>query len=201
MRWHASFQSYSQLRSNLWQVKYAQPAAYTVAMLAWSGIEFGGAMDSAGAFAELKSAVRWGADFILQSGSQIGHMCTFHAQVGRGAAAGCGDDACRYDHGYWGRPEDYSRDYAYAAQRRTYTINATHPGTEVWASASAALAAAHMLFRESDAEYAERLLAVALPLYACAASPLHNPSNLFLQDAGLPEASPRTHQASRTASP
>ena len=48
-------------------VKYGQPAAYAMAMLAWSGVEFAAGLDAAGALPELKLAVRWGADYILKA--------------------------------------------------------------------------------------------------------------------------------------
>lgn len=125
-------------------VKYGQPAAYTLSLLAWGGIEFERGFLAAGALGELRSAVRWGTDFILQAGSQVEENCTYHAQVGRGAAEGCSAPDCKYDHGFWGRAEDYA-EYPFAYQRRTYSINAGKPGVEIWASASAALAAAHQL--------------------------------------------------------
>ena len=192
-------------------VKYGQPAAYTVSMLAWSGVLFAEPLRAAGAMDELKSAVRWGSDYILQASRHIEHGCTFHAQVGRGAAMHCSRDACKYDHGYWGRPEDYERDFTYASQRRTYSINSTNPGIEIWASASAALSAAHMLLRDDggrsdggpssagsssslDADavlYAAELLVVSKALYGCAADPSHNRGDAFLQHAGLPEVAPQ----------
>jgi hypothetical protein len=84
-------------------VKYGQPAAYSVAVLAWSGIEFATGLADAGQLDELKGAVRWGTDYILKAATHVNRRCTYYAQVGRGAAEGCDSDACRYDHGYWGR--------------------------------------------------------------------------------------------------
>ena len=96
-------------------VKYGQPAAFTVAMLAWSGLEFTSGLRQAGALEELKSAVRWGTDYMLNAAKHVQNDCTYYAQVGRGAAEGCEEgEACKYDHGYWGRAEDYSRDYEHA---------------------------------------------------------------------------------------
>ena len=120
-------------------IKYGQPAAYSVSVLAWSGIEFATGLEAAGSLTELKSAVRWGTDYMLNAASHLQHECTYYAQIGRGPPRGCSDDACKFDHGYWGRPEDYERDYAFASLRRTYPVNASRPGIEVWASASAAL--------------------------------------------------------------
>ena len=105
--------------------------------------------------------------------------------MGRGAAEGCSRESCKYDHGYWGRAEDYDA-YSFAHQRRTYSIDASRPGTEIWASASAALAAAHLLLRDEDASYSADLLQVAAALFKCASN--HNPLNANLQDS-LPEVS------------
>jgi endoglucanase len=141
-------------------VKYGQPAAYTISVLAWTGVEFARGLDLAGSLGELKNAVRWGADFILSSATHIHQDCTYFAQVGRGAALHCHDDSCKYDHGYWGRPEDYAS-YAFAHQRRTYKIDSTHPGNEIWAAAAAALAAAHVLLVDDDFAYSAQLLGVS----------------------------------------
>ena len=64
-------------------VKYGQPAAYSISVLAWGALEFHEGFQAAGALDELKSAVRWGTDFILQAASQLDQRCRYHAQVGR----------------------------------------------------------------------------------------------------------------------
>ena len=151
--------------------------------------------------------MRWGADHLLAAATHLEDRCTFYAQVGRGARDGCTEPSCKYDHGYWGRPEDYGT-YAYAQQRRTYAIDADSPGTEIWAGASAALAATHLLLRRrsrgeaagrgtgaasADAEqdlglYLERTINASRALYACAMR--HNPTHQRLQ-AALYEAAPQ----------
>ena len=168
-------------------VKYGQPGAYSMALLAWGALEFEEGFRVAGALDELKLAVRWGTDYILQAASHLDQRCTYYAQVGRGAAEGCGRADCKFDHGYWGRAEDYAT-YEFASQRRTYSIDADRPGTEVWAAASAALAAAHQLLAADDAAYAAKLLHVAQALFACATE--HNPLNTRLQES-MPEVSPQ----------
>ena len=52
-------------------VKYGQPAAYTISILAWSGLEFERGLRAGGGFEELKLAVRWGADFILAAATHL----------------------------------------------------------------------------------------------------------------------------------
>lgn len=172
-------------------IKFGQPAAFTMSILAWSGLVFAESLQRAGALEELKRAVRWGTDYMLQAARHVDRACTYYAQVGRGAADGCRHDACKYDHGYWGRPEDYHARYAFAWQRRTYWVNSSRPGIEIWASASAALAAAHLLFRQDDHAYSSTLLRTSRKLFECAADGNHNPENAFLQAAGLPEVAPQ----------
>ena len=75
-------------------VKYGQPGAYTVAMLAWSAGEFKSGLLEAGAYEETIEAIRWGADYILKAGGRLHQNCTFAAQVGRGAQDGCTSDDC-----------------------------------------------------------------------------------------------------------
>ena len=61
-------------------VKYGQPAAYTMSILAWSGQIFAAPLRDVGALDELKLAVRWGVDFILAAASQLdATTCTFAA--------------------------------------------------------------------------------------------------------------------------
>jgi endoglucanase len=59
------------------------------------------------------------------------------------------------DHECWERPEDMD------TERTVYNISAGRPGSEVAGETAAALAAASMVFREADPEYAETLLANA----------------------------------------
>lgn len=166
-------------------VKYGQPAAFSMTLLAWSGVEFEEGFRAAGALDELRNAVRWGADFMLAAATHLDRNCTYYAQVGRGARNGCTEPSCKFDHGFWGRPEDYDG-YRFAHQRRTYAIDARTPGAEIWAGASAALAATHMLLRRSDDpvgevgdQYMDRLLGTSQALYECAVA--HAPMGGRLQ--------------------
>ena len=62
-------------------VKYGQPAAYTLSVLAWGALEFTSGFRKAGALSEVKAAVRWGSDYILKAASHLDNFCTYHAQV------------------------------------------------------------------------------------------------------------------------
>lgn len=60
------------------------------------------------------------------------------------------------DHNCWERPEDMD------TSRITYQINSNSPGTEVAAETAAALAAASIVFANTDPIYAEKLLDTAM---------------------------------------
>jgi endoglucanase len=59
------------------------------------------------------------------------------------------------DHNCWERPEDMD------TARTVYNVSADRPGSEVAGETAAALAAASMVFRETDPEYAGMLMAGA----------------------------------------
>lgn len=56
------------------------------------------------------------------------------------------------DHNCWERPEDMD------TPRTLYKITSSSPGTEAAADASAALAAASIVFRSVDSSYSSKLL-------------------------------------------
>ena len=59
------------------------------------------------------------------------------------------------DHDCWERPEDMD------TERTVYNVSAGRPGSDIAGETAAALAAASMVFRDDDPEYAETLLASA----------------------------------------
>uniref|UniRef100_J3KZ84 Endoglucanase n=1 Tax=Oryza brachyantha TaxID=4533 RepID=J3KZ84_ORYBR len=122
-------------------MKFGFPLAFSMTMLAWSVVEFGGLMK--GELQHARDAVRWGSDYLLKATS---HPDTVYVQVG---------DANR-DHACWERPEDMD------TPRTVYKVDPSTPGTDVAAETAAALAAAAALvFRKSDPAYASRLVARA----------------------------------------
>ncbi|KAJ8748016.1 hypothetical protein K2173_014552 [Erythroxylum novogranatense] len=94
-------------------------------------------------------ALRWGTDYLLKATNIPG---TVVAVVG---------DPNR-DHSCWERPEDMD------TLRTSYVVNRTHPGSEVSAEIAAALAAASIVFRETDKTYSDHLVARALQVFAFA---------------------------------
>ena len=135
-------------------VKFGQPMAASVNMLAWGGVEYTDAYKSSGQFDELLEAVKWGTDYFLKAHeTSNGKTDKLWVQVGEGGSAN--------DHGYWGAPETVEAN----TTRNAFYIDATRPGSDVAASTSSALAAASMLFRGVDDAYADELLKNATELY------------------------------------
>ena len=135
-------------------VKFGQPMAASVNMLAWGGVEYTQAYKQSGQFDELLEAVKWGTDYFLKAHETSGGKTDkLWVQVGEG-----GSDN---DHGYWGAPETVEAN----TTRNAFYIDANNPGSDVAASTSSALAAASMLFRGVDDNYADQLLKNAQQLY------------------------------------
>ncbi len=135
-------------------VKFGQPMAASVNMLAWGGVEYTAAYQQSGQFDELLAAVKWGTDYFLKAHeTSDGKTSKLWVQVGEGGGAN--------DHGYWGAPETVEAN----TTRNAFAIDPANPGSDVAASTSSAFAAASMLFRGVDDQYADELLQNAQQLY------------------------------------
>ena len=130
-------------------VKFGLPFAATLTLMSWGGIEYAKGYTTTGQRPFLLDAVRWGTDWLLKASSQPNVL---YGQVGNGAA----------DHAFWGPPENMTM------ARPSYRLDATKPGSEVAGEAAAALAAAHILFKNDDPAYATRLLERARSLFTFA---------------------------------
>ncbi|CAO2201620.1 unnamed protein product [Urochloa humidicola] len=128
-------------------VKFGYPMAFTVTLLSWSAAEFRGEVEAAGQLVYLRSAIQWGADFLLRAHTS---PTTLYTQVGDGNA----------DHQCWERPEDMD------TPRTLYKITASSPGSEAAGEAAAALAAAYLVFKDDpDKSFATKLLAASRSLF------------------------------------
>lgn len=130
-------------------VKFGLPMTSSMTLLAWGGIEYNAAYQSSQQKAALLDAIRWGTDWIMKAHPSDNVL---YGQVGTGGP----------DHAYWGPPETM------IMARPAYKMDTTKPGTEVAGEAAAALAAAHLLFKNEDPAYAQRLLQHARTLFAFA---------------------------------
>lgn len=136
------------------RMKYAYPLASAMTLLSWGVNQFQPAYSRGGQLEQAQAAIRWGTDWLLKAHETRGSGTTlqterFWAQVGR----------TNVDHGTW------SDDLHIAGPRPAYALDASRPGSDLAASAAAALASASMVFRASDSAYATTLLDNARALY------------------------------------
>ncbi|KAI7736969.1 hypothetical protein M8C21_027245 [Ambrosia artemisiifolia] len=122
-------------------VKFGLPMAFTTTMLAWSIIEFGENMKSE--LGNAKEALRWSSDYLMKAATAT--PGTLYVQVGEPNS----------DHHCWERPEDMD------TPRNVYKVSAQNPGSDVAAETAAALAAASIVFQDSDPSYSNKLLQTA----------------------------------------
>jgi endoglucanase len=136
-------------------VKFGQPMAFSINMLAWGGVEYKEAYKQSGQLDELLEAVKWGTDYFLKAHEtdSSGKTQRLWVQVGQGGS--------QHDHGNWGPPETVEQ----KTYRQAFAIDRAHPGTDVASLTSSALASASMLFRGVDNAYADKLLQNAKQLY------------------------------------
>ncbi|XP_063240587.1 endoglucanase A-like [Bacillus rossius redtenbacheri] len=120
-------------------VKFGFPMAFSATVLAWTVVDHAAAYQKAGVLAEAREVVKWATDYFLKC-----HVSefVFYGQVGIGQT----------DHNYWTQPEDMTE------ARPAYKITASAPGSDLAAETAAALAAAYMVFKGVDANYARKLL-------------------------------------------
>ncbi|KAI3727809.1 hypothetical protein L6452_16429 [Arctium lappa] len=122
-------------------VKFGLPMAFTTTMLAWSIIEFGDSMKSE--VGNAKTALRWSSDYLLKAATAT--PGSLYVQVGEPHS----------DHSCWERPEDMD------TPRNVYKVSPQNPGSDVAAETAAALAAASIVFQDSDPSYSRKLLQTA----------------------------------------
>lgn len=131
-------------------VKFGLPMAYSMTMLSWGVDEYQDAYAQIGQLDEALDAIKWGTDYILKAHvTDANGTKEFWGQVGDGFL----------DHSYWGAPETMTMD------RPAFKIDRQNPGTDLAAEAAASLAAASLVFRGTDAAYADELLTNAKQLF------------------------------------
>uniref|UniRef100_A0A5B6YHV1 cellulase n=1 Tax=Davidia involucrata TaxID=16924 RepID=A0A5B6YHV1_DAVIN len=119
-------------------VKFGLPMAFTTTLLAWSVIEFGSSMHNQ--IENARAAIRWSTDYLLKAATST--PGTLYVQVGDP----------NMDHRCWERPEDMD------TPRNVYKVSTQNPGSDVAAETAAALAAASIVFEDSDPSYSSKLL-------------------------------------------
>ena len=130
-------------------VKFALPMASSMTLLGLGVVQYRDAYVTSGLLPQMLEALKWGTDWLIKAHPTAN---TFYAQVGNGSA----------DHAFWGAPEVMNM------ARPAYKLDATKPGSDAAGEAAAALAAAAIVFRPTDAAYADLLLKHARELYTFA---------------------------------
>lgn len=128
-------------------VKFNLPMAYSAAMLSWSVYEDRDAYEESGQLDYILADIKWATDYLIKCHPEDE---VFYYQVGDGGA----------DHSWWGPAEVMSMN------RPSYKVTKSSPGSAVTGEAAAALAAASVVFKDSDPEYSALCLKHAKSLYA-----------------------------------
>ncbi|KAF5477984.1 hypothetical protein F2P56_004584 [Juglans regia] len=126
-------------------VKFGLPMAFTTTLLAWSVIEFGNSMHNE--IENARAAIKWSTDYLLKAATAT--RDTLYVQVGDP----------NMDHRCWERPEDMD------TPRNVYKVSAQNPGSDVAAETAAALAAASIVFKDSNPSYSTKLLHTAMEVF------------------------------------
>jgi len=127
-------------------VKFNFPAAASLTLLAWSGIDYAKGYKDAGQWDYLLDAIRWGADYFIKCHTGKNEL---YAQVGQGSV----------DHGYWYPPEYIQYKHP------SFKITASAPGSEVAGDTASFLAATSILFKDVDPAYSKKCLQHAIEIY------------------------------------
>jgi hypothetical protein len=132
-------------------MKFNFPMASSVTLLAWGGLEYGAGYRKCGQWGWFCHNIKWVTDYLIRC-----HTATneFYGQIGIGMT----------DHKWWGAPEVFPN------ERPAFKIDAAHPGSDLAAEAAAALASSSLLFRATDAAYADLCLQHARELFSFADS-------------------------------
>ncbi|XP_077863410.1 endoglucanase E-4-like [Saccoglossus kowalevskii] len=120
-------------------IKSTFPMAFSVAVLSWGYLEFKDAYEEAGETQNMLDCIRWGTDFLLKAHTAPNEL---YVQIAKKSV----------DHEYWGRPEEMTMN------RTSFKVTTETPGSDVAGEVSAALAAASIIFADSDPDYANQLL-------------------------------------------
>ena len=130
-------------------VKFGFPMAFSTTMLAWGAVEYRDGYVAAGQLTHLLNNLRFVNDYFIKAHPAPNVL---YGQIGKG------DD----DHKWWGPAE------VLPMARPAYKIDASCGGADLAGETAAAMAASSMVFRPTDAAYADTLLGHAKQLYTFA---------------------------------
>ena len=127
-------------------VKFNLPMSYTATMLAWSVYEDKEAYEKSGQLNYIMDEIKWANDYFIKCHPE---KDVYYYQVGDGEK----------DHSWWGPPE------VMQMERPLYKVDINNPGSTVTAETAASLAAAALIFKDSEAEYSKECLKHAKELF------------------------------------
>ena len=130
-------------------VKFGLPMAATATMLAWGIVDYRSAYVSSGQLDMALDQLKWATDYFIKAHPTANEL---YGQVGNGGT----------DHAWWGPVE------VMQMTRPSYRVTTSCPGSDLAGETAAALAAASIAFRPTNATYANTLLTHARQLYSFA---------------------------------
>ncbi|MEE2681177.1 MAG: glycoside hydrolase family 9 protein [Planctomycetota bacterium] len=134
---------------------FVLPISSAMTLMAWSGIEFEDGFTQSNQMDELLDTLRWHADWCIAAHPEPNVFC---GQIGQGGPS----------HAFWGPAEIHTQATGY--RPKIWWLTPDNPGSEAAGEAAAFLAAASILFAESDAGYAQTLLQHARELFSFAST-------------------------------
>lgn len=136
-------------------VKFGFPMAASATMLAWGVVEYPAAYEQSGQMGHIKNNLRFISDYFV---SAYIEPSILYGQVGKGSS----------DHAWWGSAEVIEVSSRAAADRPSYAISASCPGSDLAGETAAALAAIAMVFADDDPTYSAQLISKSRQLYTFA---------------------------------
>src|SRR6187455_2553956 len=130
-------------------VKFGLPMAASATMLAWGIVENRSAYVSTGQLDTALDQLKWATDYFIKAHPSANEL---YGQIGTGGQ----------DHAWWGPAE------VMQMARPAFRITSTCPGSDLAGETAAAMAAASIAFRPTNATYANTLLSHARQLYTFA---------------------------------
>jgi endoglucanase len=130
-------------------VKFGLPMAASATMLAWGIVENRAAYVSTGQLDIALDQLKWATDYFIKAHPTANEL---YGQIGTGGQ----------DHAWWGPAE------VMQMARPAFKISSTCPGSDLAGETAAAMAAASIAFRPTNATYANTLLSHARQLYTFA---------------------------------
>ncbi|MFZ5989251.1 MAG: glycoside hydrolase family 9 protein [Bacillota bacterium] len=127
-------------------VKFNLPMAYTVAMLSWAVYEYKDAFEKSGQLPYIMDQIKWVTDYFIKCHPEKN---VYYYQVGDGIL----------DHAKWIPAE------VMQMNRPSFKVDTSKPGSTVVGETAAAMAAASVIFKDTDPGYSAVLLQHAKDLF------------------------------------